>query len=114
MVQQAAVHRRRAVRLPAGTDAVAVAMNPGLSSRVALRRRVQLRPGASALVLDATGNVGRLAVQIARRRPRGPLTTRRRPGGAAARTRPGACCTVMDYVRYCAQMLRQCLREVVS
>lgn len=68
MAEQAVVDRRRAVTLPPGTDpaAVAAAMNPGMSSWVALRRRVDLRPGGSVLVLGATGNAGQLAVQIAR------------------------------------------------
>ncbi|MBW8482604.1 quinone oxidoreductase family protein [Actinomadura parmotrematis] len=69
MAERAVVDRRRAVPLPAGTDAVAVAaaMNPAMSSWVALRRRIALAEGAAVLVLGATGSAGRLAVQIARR-----------------------------------------------
>ncbi|WP_327434320.1 quinone oxidoreductase family protein [Streptomyces sp. NBC_01236] len=68
MAEQAVVDRRRAITLPTDTDpvAVAAAMNPGMSSWVALRRRVTLPPGASVLVLGATGNAGQLAVQIAK------------------------------------------------
>ncbi|QMU66892.1 zinc-binding alcohol dehydrogenase family protein [Streptacidiphilus sp. P02-A3a] len=68
MAERAVVDRRRAVTLPTGTDpvAVAAAMNPAMSSWVALRRRVALRPGAGALVLGATGNAGQLAVRIAK------------------------------------------------
>ncbi|MCZ4096909.1 MULTISPECIES: zinc-binding dehydrogenase [Streptomyces] len=44
---------------------VAAAMNPAMSSWVALRRRVTLQPGATVLVLGATGHAGQLAVQIA-------------------------------------------------
>jgi len=68
MAEYAVVDRRRAVPLPADSDpyAVAAAMNPGMSSWVALRRRVPLPPGASVLVLGATGNAGRLAVRIAK------------------------------------------------
>jgi NADPH:quinone reductase-like Zn-dependent oxidoreductase len=68
MAEQAVVDRRRAVVLPEGTDAAAVAaaMNPAMSSWVALRRRIEFRPGGSVLVLGATGNAGQLAVQIAR------------------------------------------------
>jgi NADPH:quinone reductase-like Zn-dependent oxidoreductase len=68
MAERAVVDRRRSVTLPAGADpaAVAAAMNPGMSSWVALRRRVDFRPGGSVLVLGATGNAGQLAVQIAR------------------------------------------------
>ncbi|MER5437751.1 zinc-binding alcohol dehydrogenase family protein [Streptomyces sp. NPDC002790] len=68
MAEQAVVDRRRAIALPADTDplAVAAAMNPGMSSWVALRSRLNFQPGASVLVLGATGNAGRLAVQIAK------------------------------------------------
>ncbi|WP_219471104.1 quinone oxidoreductase family protein [Nonomuraea rhizosphaerae] len=68
MAEQAVVDRRRALPLPPGTDpvAVAAAMNPGMSSWIALRRRVTLQPGATVLVLGATGNAGQLAVQIAK------------------------------------------------
>jgi NADPH:quinone reductase-like Zn-dependent oxidoreductase len=57
------------VQLPAGVDVVqvAAAMNPAMSSWVALRRRVPLTPGQSVLVLGATGNAGTMAVRVARR-----------------------------------------------
>ncbi|MDN3356221.1 zinc-binding alcohol dehydrogenase family protein [Actinomadura sp. DC4] len=69
MAEHAVVDRRRAITLPAGADpaTVAAAMNPAMSSWVALRRRVSFRPGGSVLVLGATGNAGQLAVQIAGR-----------------------------------------------
>lgn len=68
MAERTVVDRRRAITLPPGTDpaAVAAAMNPGMSSWVALRRRVSFRPGGSVLVMGATGNAGQLAVRIAR------------------------------------------------
>ncbi|WP_327139196.1 quinone oxidoreductase family protein [Nocardia sp. NBC_01327] len=68
MAEQAVVDRRRAITLPTGTDpiAVAAAMNPAMSSWVALRRRVAFQPGGSVLVMGATGNAGQLAVQIAK------------------------------------------------
>ena len=68
MAEQAVVDRRLAFTLPPGTDpaAVAAAMNPGMSSWVALRRRVSFQPGGSVLVMGATGNAGQLAVQIAK------------------------------------------------
>jgi NADPH:quinone reductase-like Zn-dependent oxidoreductase len=68
MAEQAVVDRRQAITLPPGTDpaAVAAAMNPGMSSWVALRRRVSFQPGGSVLVMGATGNAGQLAVQIAK------------------------------------------------
>jgi NADPH:quinone reductase-like Zn-dependent oxidoreductase len=59
---------RRSVVLPEGIDPVriAAAMNPGMSSWVALRRRVEFIPGHRVLVVGATGNAGRMAVQIAK------------------------------------------------
>ncbi|MFI9589073.1 zinc-binding alcohol dehydrogenase family protein [Nonomuraea sp. NPDC052265] len=59
---------RRSVILPDGIDPVriAAAMNPAMSSWVALRRRVDFRAGQRVLVLGATGNAGRMAVQIAK------------------------------------------------
>jgi NADPH:quinone reductase-like Zn-dependent oxidoreductase len=69
MADKALVDPRRSVELPAGVDVakVAAAMNPAMSSWVALRRRVPLQPGQSVLILGATGNAGAMAVQVARR-----------------------------------------------
>jgi NADPH:quinone reductase-like Zn-dependent oxidoreductase len=69
MADQAVVDVRRTVRLPEDVDVtrVAAAMNPAMSSWVALRRRVVLQPGQSVLVLGATGNAGAMAVQVAKR-----------------------------------------------
>ena len=68
MAEQALLDPRRAVPLPEDADPViiAAAMNPAMSSWVALRRRVSFQPGQSVLVLGATGNAGQMAVQIAR------------------------------------------------
>lgn len=68
MAERAVVDRRRAVVLPDGTDpvAVAAAMNPAMSSWIALRRRARFEAGGSVLVLGATGNAGQLAVQLAK------------------------------------------------
>ncbi|WP_236029323.1 quinone oxidoreductase family protein [Paractinoplanes lichenicola] len=61
------IDTRRCVELPAGADPVriAAAMNPAMSSWVALRRRVPLRPGQSVLVLGAGGNAGAMAMRVA-------------------------------------------------
>ncbi len=68
MADRALVDLRRTVPLPANVDVVrvAAAMNPAMSSWVALRRRVPLRPGQSVLVLGATGSAGAMAVQVAK------------------------------------------------
>ncbi|MCZ4124765.1 quinone oxidoreductase family protein [Streptomyces sp. H39-S7] len=60
---------RRSIILPDNVDPVriAAAMNPGMSSWVALRRRITFREGQRVLILGATGNAGRIAVQIAKR-----------------------------------------------
>ena len=69
MAERALLDVRRSVELPDGVDAVkiAAAMNPAMSSWVALRRRVPIQAGQSVLVLGATGNAGTMAVQVARR-----------------------------------------------
>ncbi|MFG1604866.1 zinc-binding alcohol dehydrogenase family protein [Actinoplanes sp. NPDC049265] len=46
---------------------VAAAMNPVMSSWVALRRRIDFHRRQRVLILGATGNAGRMAVQVAKR-----------------------------------------------
>jgi NADPH:quinone reductase-like Zn-dependent oxidoreductase len=69
MAEKTVIDRRRSVVLPDGVDpiAVAAAMNPAMSSWVALRQRVEFQRGQKVLVLGATGNAGEMAVQIARK-----------------------------------------------
>ncbi|GIF20715.1 NADPH:quinone reductase-like Zn-dependent oxidoreductase [Actinoplanes tereljensis] len=69
MAEKAVVDARRMIALPAGADVakVAAAMNPAMSSWVALRRRVPIQPGQSVLILGATGNAGTMAAQVAKR-----------------------------------------------
>jgi len=69
MAQKAAVDVHRSILLPSDVDVltIAAAMNPAMSSWVALRARCPLEPGQRVLVLGATGNGGRMAVQIAKR-----------------------------------------------
>ncbi len=69
MAEQTVVDLRRSVVLPSDSDPVliAAAMNPAMSSWIALRRRVTFRPGQRVLILGATGNAGRMAVQVAKR-----------------------------------------------
>src|ERR1700678_4378482 len=68
MAEQTVIETRRSVVLPASTDpvAVAAAMNPAMSSWVALRQRTRLQAGQDVLVLGATGNAGRMAIGVAR------------------------------------------------
>lgn len=68
MAEQTVVDLRRSVVLPNDADpvAIAAAMNPAMSSWVALRRRTTLQPGQTLVVLGATGSAGRLAVQAAK------------------------------------------------
>ena len=69
MADQAVVDLRRTLPLPENADIakIAAAMNPAMSSWVALRRRVPLQPGQTVLVLGATGNAGAMAIGVAKR-----------------------------------------------
>jgi NADPH:quinone reductase-like Zn-dependent oxidoreductase len=68
MAEQTVVDLRRSVVLPENSDpiAVAAAVNPAMSSWVALRQRITFEAGQSVLVLAATGNAGKMAVQVAK------------------------------------------------
>jgi NADPH:quinone reductase-like Zn-dependent oxidoreductase len=69
MADKAVADVRRAIELPDDVDVakVAAAMNPAMSSWVALRLRVPIEPGQSVLVLGVTGNAGAMAVEVAKR-----------------------------------------------
>src|SRR5580704_11279725 len=69
MAGKAVADVRRAIELPDGVNVakVAAAMNPAMSSWVALRLRVPIEPGQSVLVLGVTGNAGGMAVEVAKR-----------------------------------------------
>src|SRR3954470_3430391 len=68
MAERTAIDLRRSIPLPKDADPVqiAAAMNPVMSSWVALTRRIDFRRGQRVMVLGAGGNAGRLAVQVAR------------------------------------------------
>ncbi len=68
MAERAVASPARTVELPRDADVarIAAAMNPAMSSWVALRRRVSLQPGQSVLVLGATGTAGTMAVRVAK------------------------------------------------
>ena len=69
MAQRTVIEQRRSVVLPDDADpaTVAAVMNPAMSSWVSLRRRIDFEPGMSVLVVGATGNSGRVAIQVANR-----------------------------------------------
>jgi NADPH:quinone reductase-like Zn-dependent oxidoreductase len=68
MAEQTVIDARRSIPLPSGADPIllAAAMNPGMSSWVALQQRVSFTKGQSVLILGATGSAGQLAIQIAK------------------------------------------------
>src|SRR6185437_2979050 len=69
MAEQTVIDSRRSIVLAEGTDpvTVAAAMNPAMSSWVALRQRVSFQAGQDVLILGATGSAGQMAVQVAKR-----------------------------------------------
>jgi NADPH:quinone reductase-like Zn-dependent oxidoreductase len=68
MAEQTVIDVRRSVPLPADIDPVllAAAMNPAMSSWIALTQRITFEPGQSVLILGATGSAGQLAAQVAK------------------------------------------------
>lgn len=83
MAERVAADPRRTIELPGDADParIAATMNPAMSSWVALRRRVPIRPGQSVLVLGAAGNAGSMAMRIAKLLGAGEvLGAARRPG----------------------------------
>jgi NADPH:quinone reductase-like Zn-dependent oxidoreductase len=69
MAERTVIELGRSVVLPDTIDpvVVAAAMNPAMSSWVALRQRIDFGGGQSVLILGATGNAGRMAIQVAKR-----------------------------------------------
>jgi NADPH:quinone reductase-like Zn-dependent oxidoreductase len=69
MAERTVIDLDRSVVLPKGIDPVqvAAAMNPAMSSWVALRCRIDFGPDQRVLILGATGNAGRIAIQVAKR-----------------------------------------------
>jgi NADPH:quinone reductase-like Zn-dependent oxidoreductase len=97
MATRTVVDARRCIPLPDDVDVVkvAAAMNPAMSSWVALRRRVPIRPGQSVLILGATGNAGQMAIQVAKRLGAGRVVgAGRDPGRLALLPELGADATV--------------------
>src|SRR5262245_49853145 len=97
MAEQTVIDSRRSIVLAEGADpvAVAAAMNPAMSSWVALRQRVSFQAGQDVLVLGATGSAGQMAVQVAKRLGAGQIIAAGRdPGRLAALPALGATATV--------------------
>ncbi|MFI5889835.1 zinc-binding alcohol dehydrogenase family protein [Actinoplanes sp. NPDC051513] len=69
MAERTVIEADRSVVLPSGIDPVqvAAAMNPVMSSWMALRKRIDFRRRQRVLILGATGNAGRMAIQVAKR-----------------------------------------------
>jgi NADPH:quinone reductase-like Zn-dependent oxidoreductase len=93
MADKALASARRSIELPDDADVakLAAAMNPAMSSWVALRCRVPTTTGHSVLVLGATGNAGAMAVQVAKRLGAGRVVgAGRHPGRLRALIGAGA------------------------
>lgn len=69
MAQRTIIEKDRSVALPKRADPVmvAAAINPVMSSWIALRHRIDFKRGSSVLILGATGSAGRMAIQVAKR-----------------------------------------------
>jgi len=69
MAERTVIELDRSVVLPDTIDpvALAAAMNPAMSSWMALRRRIDFGRGQRVAILGATGNAGRMAIQVAKR-----------------------------------------------
>lgn len=68
MADRVLVDSRASIVIPEHSDPVtiAAAMNPAMSSWIALQRRIDFTPGHHVAILGAAGNAGRLAITIAR------------------------------------------------
>ncbi|HEY7633808.1 MAG TPA: zinc-binding dehydrogenase [Thermoleophilaceae bacterium] len=69
MAERTVIESDRSLVLPDKVDPVlvAAAVNPVMSSWVALRRRIDFGRKQRVLILGATGNAGRMAIQVAKR-----------------------------------------------
>jgi NADPH:quinone reductase-like Zn-dependent oxidoreductase len=69
MAERTLIELDRSVVLPDSIDpvVVAAAMNPAMSSWVALQQRIDFGDRQQVAILGATGNAGRMAIQVAKR-----------------------------------------------
>jgi NADPH:quinone reductase-like Zn-dependent oxidoreductase len=114
MAEQTVIDLRHSFELPDGSDPVrvAAAMNPAMSSWVALRRRTGFQTGQSVLVLGATGSSGQMAVQVAKQLGAGwVVAAGRNPERLAALPELGADAVVSlgDSAKLCG--CRRCRRR---
>jgi NADPH:quinone reductase-like Zn-dependent oxidoreductase len=89
LAERTVIESDRSVVLPSGVDPVqvAAAMNPVMSSWVALRRRIDFQRRQRVLILGATGNAGRMAIQVAKRFGAGQVIAAGRDGARLAALR---------------------------
>jgi NADPH:quinone reductase-like Zn-dependent oxidoreductase len=101
MAEQTLINPHASVVLEADVDPVliAAAVNPAMSSWIALRRRIDFQPGSRVLIMGATGNAGRMAVQIAKRLGASHVTAAARNPGALARLAMLGADTLIDLSR---------------
>jgi NADPH:quinone reductase-like Zn-dependent oxidoreductase len=92
MAEHVVIDRRRSIDLPESADPVvlAAAMNPAMSSWVALKRRATLHAGQSVFILGATGSAGQLAIQVAKHLGAGRVVAAGRGPALAALPAMGA------------------------
>jgi NADPH:quinone reductase-like Zn-dependent oxidoreductase len=69
MAERTIIELDRSILLPENVDPVliAAAVNPVMSSWVALRQRIDFGRKQRVLILGATGNAGRMAIQVAKK-----------------------------------------------
>jgi NADPH:quinone reductase-like Zn-dependent oxidoreductase len=114
MAEKTIADLRRCVPLPDDADeaVVAAAMNPAMSSWLALRLRVPLSPGQQVLVLGATGNAGAMAVEIARRLGAGRVIAAGRDAARLRMLPADATVTLTDQSESSDQALAQAAADV--
>lgn len=97
MAERAVIDSRRSVVLPPSADpvAVAAAVNPVMSSWLALKFRTRFAAGQDVLVIGATGSAGQMAVAVSRLLGAGTvIAAGRNPARLAAAGDLGASVTV--------------------
>ena len=114
MAEQTVVDLRRSVVLPDDSDPVpiAAAMNPVMSSWLALRRRITFAEGQRVLILGATGNAGRMAIQVAKYLGAGHVTGAGRQAGRLAGLGADATVSLDGSAAEVATRLGQAARDV--